>query len=409
MEIGYTLHYQGKKSAQEILASVHPLALKPIAFLGEGSLFAGAWWNKLIYGDNLIAMRTLLEDISVRGHVRLVYIDPPFATFQTFRAGSERTSTISASHSDALAYHDTLVGPPYLEFLRERLILLHALLADDGSIYVHIGDETVHLVRLLLDEIFGADRCVNHIIRIKCNPKNFQRKAYGNIKDHILFYTKSSRYVWNNSLEEYTMADITRLFPKVEKDGRRYTTNPLHAPGETRNGLTGQPWRGLLPPKGRHWRYPPEVLEELDKKGLIEWSSSGNPRKKIYADEYIKKRKKRQDIWEFKDPPYPAYPTGKNINMLETIVQASSHEEDIVLDCFVGSGTTLLAAERLGRRWIGIDNSPKAIEITLTRLMDIKSPSPFVLYALEGSSLEVLEEILKKQSRHHQGIIRNLL
>lgn len=406
MERGYTLHYQGKKSAQEILRSVRPLPLKPIAFFGEGNLFADAWRNKLIYGDNLIAMRTLLDDISVRGHVRLVYIDPPFATLQTFRAGSERTSTISASHSDALAYQDTLAGPHYLEFLRERLIFLHALLADNGSIYVHIGDEIVHLVRLLMDEVFGADRFVNHVIRIKCNPKNFQRKAYGNIKDHILFYTKSSRYVWNNSLEEYTMADIMRLFPKVERDGRRYTTNPLHAPGETRNGPTGQPWRGLLPPKGRHWRYPPEVLEELDKKGLIEWSSAGNPRKKIYADEYIMKRKKRQDIWEFKDPPYPAYPTEKNMNMLETIIEASSDEGDIVLDCFVGSGTTLVAAERLGRRWIGIDNSPKAIEIALTRLMTIKSLSPVVLYALEGSSLEILQEILQKQSRHHQGIIR---
>jgi len=152
----------------------------------------------------------------------------------------------------------------------------------------------------------------------------------------------------------------------VDKSGRRYTTVPLHAPGETRNGKTGQPWRGMMPPKGRHWRSPPEVLEELDRQGLIEWSPTGVPRRKIFADE--QRGKKAQDVWEFKDPQYPSYPTEKNLDLLKFIIEASSNPGDLVLDCFCGSGTTLVAAQQLGRKWIGIDQSAHAIEVAETRL-----------------------------------------
>ncbi|GAI07953.1 unnamed protein product, partial [marine sediment metagenome] len=121
----------------------------------------------------------------------------------------------------------------------------------------------------------------------------------------------------------------------------------------------------------------------LDEQGLVEWSSTGNPRKKIYADEIIPKGKKRQDIWEFKDPPYPSYPTEKNLEMLRVIIKASSNPDDLVLDCFAGSSTTLVAAEDTGRRWIGIDNSPYAIEKARKRLKAIKDHFPFILYEME--------------------------
>jgi adenine-specific DNA-methyltransferase len=121
--------------------------------------------------------------------------------------------------------------------------------------------------------------------------------------------------------------------------------------------------KGIKPPDGGHWRNAPEVLTQLDNKGLIEWSSTGNPRKKIYADEAQLKGKLVQDIWVFKDPAYPIYPTEKNLEMLELIVNASSNPGDLVVDCFCGSGGTLVAANNLGRRWIGVDNSPTAIAI----------------------------------------------
>jgi len=122
----------------------------------------------------------------------------------------------------------------------------------------------------------------------------------------------------------------------------------------------------MLPPKGRHWRSSPDVLEELDRKGLIEWSKNGVPRKKIYADE--REGKKVQDIIEFKDPQNPSYPTEKNLDLLKFIIGASSNPESIVLDCFCGSGTTLKAAQELGRNWIGIDKSEEAIKVALRKL-----------------------------------------
>ena len=143
----------------------------------------------------------------------------------------------------------------------------------------------------------------------------------------------------------------------------------FHSPGETQNGATGQEWRGIKPPKGRHWRSEPKILEQLDKDGLVEWSSTGVPRKKIYVDE--KKGKKKQDIWEYKDPQYPIYPTEKNLEMLKSIIAASSNPGDLVLDYFCGSGATLQAAQELGRIWIGIDGSEKAIKITRERLSQI--------------------------------------
>ncbi len=163
---------------------------------------------------------------------------------------------------------------------------------------------------------------------------------------------------------------MQRLFPKVDAAGRRYTTIPLHAPGETKNGKTREAFRGILPPPGRHWRSEIAVLEQLDAEGLIEWSSTGNPRRRIYAEEQPGKR--RQDILAFKDPQYPVYPTEKNAQLLKLIIETSSLPDSLVLDCFGGSGTTLLAAERLGRRWIGIDASETAIEVARQKLAGIE-------------------------------------
>ena len=347
----------------------------------------GTWRNMLIFGDNLPILKSLSGDSVIKNKIKLIYIDPPFSTNHEFRSGSSRVATISSSLEDEIAYKDTRVGKEYLEFLKERLILLKELLADDGSIYVHIDYKIGHYVKILMDEIFGKENFINDITRIKSNPKNFKRKAYGNIKDMVLFYSKTENFIWNDPRKPFTKEDSKRLFPRIDENGRKYTTNPLHAPNETKNGKTGQAWRGIFPPRGRHWRYPPEELERLDKKGLIEWSSKGVPRKKIYADELIKNGMKIQDIWEFKDPQYPLYPTEKNLVMLKLIVNASSNPNDIVMDAFSGSGTTLIAAEELDRNWIGIDNSPPAIKITIKRLLELKNPKAFCLYGIVGQPL----------------------
>lgn len=344
--------------------------------------------NRLITGDNLLAMRALYAVPSIKGQVKLVYIDPPFATNQEFRTGSRRTATMSPSGFDTLAYTDRLSGAEYLEFLRRRLILLHALLADDGSIYVHIDSKVGHYVKVLLDEVFGHENFRNDITRIKCNPKNFSRIGYGNVKDMVLFFTKSGSCVWNEPRQDMTGEDAKRLFPRVDDRGRRYTTTPLHAPGETKHGATGGQWNGRTPPPGRHWRVSPRELTHLDEQQLIEWSSSGNPRKKIFADDILARGKRVQDVWEMKDPPYPSYPTEKNLSLLERIIRASSNPGDIVLDCFAGSGTTLVAAERLGRRWIGIDRSAVATRVAVRRLKAVENCALFVHYSCVAGNRE---------------------
>ncbi|WP_265658620.1 site-specific DNA-methyltransferase [Francisella philomiragia] len=349
------LEYPNKKDSQEIIKEA----------LISDKVKLDLDYNNLIFGENLSVLKSLVANEQLHGKIDLIYIDPPFATGNIFNIGLDRANTISNSLNDNIAYKDTVKGYNFIEFLRERLILLRYLLSDQGSIYLHIDYKIGHYVKIIMDEIFGISNFKNDITRIKCSPKNFKRKAYGNVKDMILFYTKTKSYIWNDLTEPYSNDDIDKLFKK--KDGSRsYTTVPLHAPGETKNGKTSEAWRGILPPKGRHWRCSPEELDILEKDGLIEWSSSGNPRRKIYSDE--RKGKKIQDIWSFKDPHYPSYPTQKNSNMLDRIILNSSNESSIVLDCFCGGGTTILSADKFGRNWLGIDNSVESIKIIKSNL-----------------------------------------
>ncbi len=321
--------------------------------------YKGNSGNILINGDNLLALKFLLENF--KGKIDLVYIDPPFATNNIFRFCNKKANSISSTSAGNIAYKDKIKGENYIEFLRKRLILLRELLSEQGSIYLHIDYKIGHYVKVMMDEVFGIENFRNDITRIKCNPKNFERKAYGNVKDMILFYSKSANPIWNEPKSPYSEKDLIKLFPKIDQNGRRYTTIPIHAPGETKNGKTSMSFKGINPPIGRHWRTEVRILEEWDNKGLIEWSSSGNPRKKIYADEQY--GKKLQDIWEFKDPQYPVYPTEKNLDLLKLIIEASSQENSIILDCFCGSGTTIKAAKILNRRWIAVDESDEAIKI----------------------------------------------
>jgi adenine-specific DNA-methyltransferase len=361
---GCELLYPGKMPRQQVISDTPRARLKLKSAFGSAKSS-----NVLIRGDNLPVLKALYDDASIRGKVDLIYIDPPFGTGQTF-----------VGHDTDHYYSDRLINAEFLEFLRVRLIFLKEILSETGSIYLHIDTKVGHYVKVLLDEVFGDRNFKNDITRIKCNPKNFDRKAYGNTKDCILYYTNNStstdRSYWADYRLPLQEAEVSRQFSKIDVHGRRYATTPLHAKGETRNGPTGSEWKGLMPPKGRHWRYSPAELTRLDRQGLIEWSSTGNPRKSIYADE--NRGKKVQDVWDFKDPGFETatYPTEKNFDLLEHIIRNSCPENGLVLDCFSGSGTTILAAQKLQRRWIGIDANEKAIELTRKRL-EINAPTLF--------------------------------
>lgn len=326
--------------------------------------------NILMYGDNYESLEYISQNGKLSEKVRLIYIDPPYGTKQDFTFSENRFSTISRMTGGKVAYNDHLTGEDYLKFMSARLKLMHEILSNDGSIYLHIDSKMGHYVKVLMDKIFGQQNFINDITRIKCNPKNFSRNGYGNIKDMILFYSKTKNYVWNDPREGIVITEDDKRFKQIDYMGRRFTTTPLHAPGETVNGDTGKEWRGKLPPIGRHWRYSRKVLDELDKNGLVHWSSNGNPRKIIYADDVMEAGIKMQDIWMFKDPQNPRYPTEKNIDLLKTIIKASSNEGDIVMDCFCGSGTTLVAAQQLKRNFIGMDSSEQSISICKERLVD---------------------------------------
>ncbi|MGL1862462.1 MAG: site-specific DNA-methyltransferase [Pseudodesulfovibrio sp.] len=313
--------------------------------------------NSILWADNYVGLKSLMN--SYAGKVELIYLDPPFQTGFNF-------------HSRELghAYEDKMSPAAYLEFMRRRLILMRELLTESGSLYLHIGHQMVASLKVVLDEVFGKNGFRNIIVRKKCSSKNHTRKQYPNLHDYILFYTKGAKYTWNRPGIKPSQEWIDKEYNKIEKDSRRYKLVPIHAPG-VRNGETGREWKGMMPPPGKHWQLKPSKLDKLDEKGEIHWSRTGNPRRKVYlaADKELP----RTDYWpEFRDAHHQSilitgYPTEKNLQLLETIVGASSNEGDLILDPFMGSGTTLHAANNLNRNWIGIDESSEAIKTAFQR------------------------------------------
>lgn len=313
--------------------------------------------NSFILDDNFFVLNEIIRE-GVK--VDLYYLDPPYGTGFDF-------------HSRDLehAYKDSMGSAAYIEFMRRRLILMRETMADDGSIYVHIGHQMLGHLKVVMDEVFGPDNFRNIITRRKCSSKNFTSKQYANINDYILFYSKTKSYKWNKPGIVPDQNWIDREYPKFDNLGRRYKLVPVHAPG-TRNGETGQPWRDMMPPPGKHWQYTPSKLEMLDSQGDIHWSRNGNPRRKVYWSS--DKKTGLTDYWDqFRDAHHQSinitgYPTEKNLAMVKMIVEASSEKGDLVVDPFCGSGTTLHAARDLGRSYLGIDASFSAAKATLNRM-----------------------------------------
>jgi len=347
-----TVVYDGKLSPEEVLTQSYAKFL-------TAEVINGGNTNMLFFGDNLQALLFMLNN-GYKGSVRLIYIDPPFATVSSF-----------INRDQEHAYSDSLCGGEYVEFLRERIIVMRELLTEDGSIYLHLDGNMAFTMKLIMDEVFGEKNFRAFITRKKCSTKNYTKNTYGNISDYIMFYSKSSDYIWNRPYEPWEYDRMIEQYPYVdEKTRRRYKKVPIHAPG-TRNGETGKEWRGKMPPKGKHWQYTPDRLDEYDAAGEIYWSPTGNPRRMVFFEP--DKGIPVQDIWlNYRDSINQAqmttgYPTEKNFEMMKMIVDASSNPGDIVLDCFAGGGTTLGAAFELNRQWIGVDNSVESIKAIIKR------------------------------------------
>ena len=354
-DLSVTLDYKGKKTERDIISGK-----RSHCRVFWTSDVTGHHPNQLFWGDNLPILRSLSDNSDICGKVSLIYIDPPYSTNSVFQSRDQND-----------AYSDLLKGSQYIEFIRERLIIMRDLLSNDGSIYVHLDENMAFEVKVIMDEIFGKNNFRNWITRKKCSTKNTTKKRYGDISDYILFYTRTDTYQWNRPYDSWTEDRICEEYPYIDVNtGKRYKRVPIHAPGK-RNGETGKAWKGFMPPEGKHWQLMPSKLDELDAKGEIYWSSNGNPRRKVFFDD--SKGIPQQDIWlNYRDSinqnmKITGYPTEKNLSMLENIINASSNEGDIVLDAFCGSGTTMQAAYNNNRRWIGIDNQKIAIGSVLKR------------------------------------------
>jgi len=321
--------------------------------------------NVIYCGDNLEVLPKYIDPDSVD----LIYIDPPFNTsrnYEIFWGEAVERRAFDDRYGDAMAY---------LDWMRPRLVQLYRALKTTGSFYYHCDWHASHYIKVELDRLFGANNFQNEIVWRRTTGHRDSRR-WNQAHDTILFYSKSRKFVWNPQYEPYDETYIRDYFSQADPDGRRYMADNLLAAG-IRKGESGKPWHGIDPTiTGNHWQYTVQGLEDLDAAGRIHWPKKrgGMPRIKRYLDELD--GRPATSVWA--DIPAIGahakerlgYPTQKPLALLERIVAASSNEGDLVLDAFCGCGTTLEAAAKLRRRWIGIDFSPTACRVMVKRLQD---------------------------------------
>lgn len=351
------------------------------------------WTNKLIWGDNKLILSSLKngplrKEIEAQGGLKLVYIDPPFDVGADFSmditigdGADEESFTKKPSVIEEIAYRDTWGkgADSFIAMIYERLKLIHDLLADDGSIYVHCDYRMNSYTKLILDEIFGKDNFRNEIIWKRkggsANPSN----RLGVVTDSILFYSKSDQIILNplftrdsDDVQDY----IKERFNNFDEKGRRYMKSPIVSPNPRPN-LTYE-YKGYTPPKNG-WSISREMMEEWDKQGKLYFPEKGTGDRiyrKIYEDEYV--GQPVQNLWTdiFVINPVAnerlEYPTQKPETLIERILQMSSREGDLIADFFCGSGTTLAVAEKLGRKWIGSDLGKFGIHTSRKRMVGVQ-------------------------------------
>lgn len=370
------LTYSGKATAGSILAETMAVPLQVHKRFGDAD---AEWADQLVLGDNLQVLRKLLDlkragklrNADGSAGVRCCYIDPPFATKREFRG-----------RRGAFAYRDKVEGAEFVEYLRKRLVLIHELLSEDGSLYLHLDTNKVHYLKVVLDELFGGP---NHLIAEivwKRTSGHGDAQRWAPVHETILAYAKNPEmYVWNVPREPHDPAYLDAKYVHDDGDGRgRYQLDNLTSPNPRPN-LTYE-WQGFPPPE-KGWRYSPATMDELDADGRIykPKDKTKRPRLKRYWDE--NEGRVVDDLWT-DIPPVNSqatdrigYPTQKPVALLERILNASTNAGDVVLDCFAGSGTTAVAARAIDRRWIAVDCGKLAMYTAQRRLLSISAGAPF--------------------------------
>ena len=396
--------------------------------------------NALYYGDNLDVLRRHVEDESVD----VVYLDPPFNSNADYNVlfaeqdGSRAAAQIKAfgdswrwDAAAAAAYHEAvqsghgrvaeamqgfraLAGESdmlaYLAMMAPRLIELHRVLKPTGSIYLHCDDTASHYLKLLMDAVFGAANFRNDVTWQRHNARSTKTR-WPRLHDVLLVYSKSAEWAFTLQTTPGDPAKIPHTLI-TGPDGRKYQTYELTGAGATREGESGRPWKGYDPgAMGRHWANSHQQLDEWDAAGLIHWPRKtgrrgGFPRRRAaepFAPE--ERRVVVGDVWTDIDRINQSarerlgYPTQKPEALLERIIEASSNEGDVVLDPFCGCGTAVVVAQKLNRRWVGIDITHLAVNLIKHRLADTFKIKPGKsAYAVVGEpeSLSGAEQLAKE-------------
>ena len=356
--------------------------------------------NTLFYGDNLPILRQYVPDESVD----LVYLDPPFNSNRSYNVlfkqegGAESEAQIAAfedtwhwNEATQATFHDLMSSAPahvaamidalrgfighnqmmaYLVMMAARLVELHRVLKPTGSLYLHCDPTASHYLKIVLDAIFGIRNYRNEIVWQRTNVHS-DSKTWSNVSDTIFFYTRSDNFTWNSIYLPHSEKHVQSKYANIDESGRRYTLDNMTSPNPRPNMM--YEWKGhASPPNG--WRYSRETMTRLDTEGRIWYpdDKSKRPRLKRYLDEMPGTLV--GNVWTDINPINSqaaerlGYPTQKPLALLERIIAASSNPGDVVLDPFCGCGTTIAAAQKLGRRWIGIDVTQLSIALQKSRL-----------------------------------------
>lgn len=366
------LNWKGKRPFRS--TQYFPAQLKEVYGQEDDS----GWINKIFWGDNLQVMSHLLKEF--RGKVDFIYIDPPFDSKADYKIRVKCGNKFATNDNIAFEekqYTDLWNNDEYLQFIYERLILIKELLSENGVIALHTGWQKSAHLRLILDEIFS--NYLNEIVWQKIRSSKAQSTSFGNVHDLIFIYAKSTNYKFKKLYKEQSEEFKSKFDRTEEHTGRRYQLVSMVQAGQGPSRFFNDV--ELSPGPGRHWIWSQEKINEGLSRGLIEFTSKGTPRKKQYLDE--NKGKPIDDIWNDIFPvnsqasENTGYPTQKPTSLLQRLIEAFTDENDLVFDCFMGSGTTQVTANRMKRRFIGSDINLGAIQITTKRLF------------IDGSSFEV--------------------
>ncbi|MBU0692547.1 restriction endonuclease [bacterium] len=373
--------------------------------------------NTLYYGDNLFVLREHIQDESVD----LVYLDPPFKSNQDYnvlfaeQSGERAAAQIMAFEdtwhwdqiaaeafesvitgnnprvADVMRAFETFLGRndmlAYLSMMAPRLVELRRVLKPTGSIYLHCDPTASHYLKLLMDAVFGPVNFRSEVVW-KRTSAHSDSANMGNAHDNLLYYTKGEKFLWNKQFQAYDESYIRSHYNKVDEKGRKYRTDNLTAMGLSGGGYE-YVWNGVT----KLWRCPKDTMMRHEKEGRIRYTRSGSAEYIRYLDEMP--GRPLQDIWD-DIPPINSqaaerlgYPTQKPEALLERIIQASSNEGDVVLDPFCGCGTAVAVAQKLNRKWIGIDITHLAMTLIKKRLKDSYNVDAGKDYAVVGEPVSL--------------------